>query len=426
MNYRETKEYLFNLRGGGSKYGIDRMRLLVEKLGHPERKLRVIHVAGTNGKGSVCAMAESIYRAAGFKTGLFTSPHLVRLGERVRVNNVLLTEDRIVRLTRQLRDVSQEITRAGSPEDHPTFFEFITAMGFLHFVENSVDVAVFETGLGGRLDATNVVEPAVTVITSIGLDHCEMLGHTHAAIAREKAGILKPGKPLVLGRVNDESRAVIEEVAREREVPVIRVDDVFGEGEGRRPWPETSLEGEHQRLNAAAAVLAVERLAGELPVTPEQAAAGLARVEWPGRWQRLVLGGVNHIFEAAHNPEGAEVLDAQLSRLTAAGIRPIVAAGALGDDRARALFSVIGRHAAEVVLFMPNQKRATSFEVMKSFLPPDFQGPVRFGRVREEFSPAGFHRARPGETVVVTGSIYLIGEVMEALEGVETGEETLQ
>ncbi len=414
MDYVSAKEYLFGLKGKGSKFGIDRMRLFVEKLGHPERQLRVIHVAGTNGKGSVSAMCEAIFRAAGYRTGLYTSPHLVRLGERVQVDRKILSEDEIVAYTLELKAVAEELVR-GAEEDHPTFFEFMTAMAFLHFQRKAVDVAVIEVGLGGRLDATNVVDPAVSVITSIGLDHCQQLGDTLPKVAREKAGIIKPGKQVVLGQLATEPRQAIEEIARERGSAVIRVEQRFGDG--LADWPRTNLAGEHQRKNAGTATLAVEAVRDLLPVSPERIAEGLACVEWAGRWQKREFGGKSLIFEAAHNPEGAEALDRQLARLVAdTGRRPVVAVGALGDARAHALLDVISRHARAIYLFEPNQPRATPLAVLRESIPVSFEGAVECRRVNDVFGPGSCGLGEVGETIVVTGSLYLIGEVLERLE----------
>jgi dihydrofolate synthase/folylpolyglutamate synthase len=175
-SYGAVQDYLFSLKARGLKFGIDRMRLLAEALGHPERAAPCIHVAGTNGKGSVSAMLDAIFRAAGWRTGLYTSPHLVRLGERVQVNRRMLSEEEILAWTRELRVVAARVAEAGGDDDHASFFEFMTAMAFLQFARERCDLNIVEVGLGGRLDATNIVDPVVSVITSIGLDHCEMLG----------------------------------------------------------------------------------------------------------------------------------------------------------------------------------------------------------------------------------------------------------
>ncbi len=294
-DYAAVKDYLYSLKAGGMKFGIDRMQRLAAALGHPERSYPVIHVAGTNGKGSVSAMIESILRLAGRRTGLYTSPHLVKLGERVQVNRRLLTEAEIVAYARELRPVAEKAAEFAADE-HATFFEFMTAMAFLQFQRSQVDVAVVEVGMGGRLDATNIVAPEVSVITSIGLDHCAELGDTVEKIAREKAGIIKPGRPVVIGRVPPGAERVIREVAAAQRAPVHSVRDVFGEDVAR--YPETNLEGDYQRWNAATAALAVRLLSPMLQADGQAVVRGLLKVDWPGRWQRLEVGG-RHLILAA-------------------------------------------------------------------------------------------------------------------------------
>ena len=211
-DYASVQDYLFSLKPRGVKFGIDRMQSWIERLGHPERACPCIHITGTNGKGSTAAMLESILRAAGWKVGLYTSPHLVRLGERVQVNREILTEDQIIRYTNELRPIAEDVSRL-NPDDHPSFFEFMTAMAFWQFARKRCDISIIEVGMGGRLDATNVVLPEISVITSISLDHCEILGDTVEKIAYEKAGIIKPGRPVVLGHVPPGAEVVIREVA---------------------------------------------------------------------------------------------------------------------------------------------------------------------------------------------------------------------
>ncbi|MFM7751803.1 MAG: bifunctional folylpolyglutamate synthase/dihydrofolate synthase, partial [Opitutaceae bacterium] len=212
--YQAAVDRLCALKPVGRAFGIDRMRALVAEIGHPERAFPCVHVAGTNGKGSVSAMVEAIFHAAGWRTGLYTSPHLVHLGERVQVDRVRLTEDEIVRYISEIEGAGA--TPGTDPELTPTFFEYLTAMAFLQFARRKCGVAVIEVGLGGRLDATNVVTPEVSVITSIAMDHCEVLGDTLEKIAAEKAGIIKPGRPVVLGRVPPAAERVIRAIAAER------------------------------------------------------------------------------------------------------------------------------------------------------------------------------------------------------------------
>ncbi len=432
-DYAAVTGYLYALKAGGVKYGIDRMRRLAESLGHPERSYPVIHVAGTNGKGSVAAMLESILRASGRHTGLYTSPHLVKLGERVQVDRRLLTEAEIVAYTNELMPVAQTAA-ARAADEHATFFEFMTAMAFLQFQRKGVDAAIVEVGLGGRLDATNIVEPEVTVITSIGLDHVAELGGTIGQIAREKAGIIKPGRPVVMGRLPAEAERVVREVAASLGAPLHSVREIFGEE--LTDYPATNLEGDYQRWNAATATLAVRLFAerrsasgGRVPPTEEHIAHGLRHVNWPGRWQRTSIGGRPLILDASHNPEGAQMLDLNLRNLAAAtGRKPVVVAAALGEFRARALLEVVLRHAAEVHLVTPHQARACTFEELAAFVPADARHRVHRATVAGIFPDA--HTCTVGgrnDTVVVTGSIYLLGEVLERLEpGRGAGEGRLQ
>lgn len=440
-DYSAVTEYLYALKAGGVKFGIDRMRRLAAALGHPERSYPVIHVAGTNGKGSVSAMLDAILHAAGWRTGLYTSPHLVKLGERVQVDRRLLTEAEIVAYVNELRPVAERAALEAADE-HATFFEFMTAMAFLQFQRRQADIAIVEVGLGGRLDATNVVQPEITVITSIGLDHIAELGGTVALIAREKAGIIKPSRPVVIGRLPPEAEQVIREVAAGLAAPVHSVREVFGDE--LSAYPATNLEGDYQRWNAATATL-VARVFAErwsaasgraenpsgvpVPPTEEHIARGLLQVNWPGRWQRTTLGGRPLVLDASHNPEGAAVLDQNLQQLVAeTGRAPVIVAGALGEFRARALLEVVGRYAKEIHLVVPHQARASSFEEMLALVPADQRARVHRGTLETIFPDA--HTCTvggPGDTVVVTGSIYLLGEVLERIEpGRGAGEGKLQ
>jgi dihydrofolate synthase/folylpolyglutamate synthase len=415
-DYSAVKDYLYALKAGGVKFGIDRMRRLVAELNHPERSYPVIHVAGTNGKGSVAAMLESILRAGGLRTGLYTSPHLVKLGERVQVDRQLLTEAEIMAYARELQPVAARAAKF-APDEHATFFEFMTAMAFLQFQRRHVDVAIIEVGMGGRLDATNVVQPAVSVITSIGLDHCAELGDTVEKIAAEKAGILKPGVPVVIGRLPPGAEQVVRGVAAANGAAVHAVREVFGED--LAGYPVTNLEGDYQRWNAATATLAARLLPVRL--RPEAAAIerGLGHVAWPGRWQRLTVGGRHLILDASHNPEGAQVLEENLRRLEGAlaGAKPIIVTGALGEFRARALLEVVARHAREIHVVTPQQARATPYAEMVNLAPTGAGPLLREGTVSAIFPDARTCTlGKPGDTIVITGSLYLLGEILERIE----------
>jgi dihydrofolate synthase/folylpolyglutamate synthase len=413
-DYATTQDYLFSLKARGVRFGIDRMRDWAGALGHPEWAVPVIHVAGTNGKGSTAAMIEAILRAAGWRTGLYTSPHLVRLGERVQVDRRALTEEEIMAYANELRPVAERVSRV-NPDDHPSFFEFMTAMAFLQFQRRGCDIAVIEVGLGGRLDATNVVVPEIAVITSIGLDHCEYLGDTVEKIAAEKAGIIKQGRPVIIGRLPAGAERVIRQIAAERGSRVISVAEEFGGDVAG--YPTTNLEGDYQRWNAATATLVARLLPARWKLTDEVIAQGLQGVDWPGRWQRLTLGGRRLILDTSHNPEGAGVLESNLRRLAREDpAKPAVVVGVLGAARARPLLDVIARHSGVIYLVVPNQARACSHDELAALLPATFSGRVVRATVPEIFPSAQSCTAgRQGDTVLVTGSVYLIGEVLERI-----------
>ena len=412
--YAAATEFLFAQRAHGRKFGVDRMQVLAAELGHPERQTPCLHIAGTNGKGSVAAMLDAILHAAGWRTGLYTSPHLVQLGERVQVDRVMLTPAEICAYVAELRPIGERLG-AVDPDDQPSFFEYMTAMAWLQFARRSCDIAVIEVGLGGRLDATNLVTPELSLITSIAMDHCEILGDTLEKIATEKAGIIKPGRPVILGRMPREAEDVIRAIAAGRGSAVISVREEFGDD--LEAYPHTNLEGDYQRWNAATATLAARALAPRWRTTPAAVERGLTHVDWPGRWQRVRIGGRLAILDASHNPEGAKVLESNLAHLEAeTGRAPIVITGVLGVARARPLIETIARHAGVIHFVVPQQPRACSFEELAALVPAGFRGRLVRDSVENLFpTPDRCTAGGPDDVVVVTGSIYLLGEVMARL-----------
>ncbi|MEO7599239.1 MAG: folylpolyglutamate synthase/dihydrofolate synthase family protein, partial [Opitutus sp.] len=408
-DFKSVADYLFGLKPRGRKLGIDRMRPLAAALGDPQRLTPCIHLAGTNGKGSVAAMLESILRASGKRVGLYTSPHLVHLGERIQVNRQPLADDRILGYTRELDLIADGIAAAGAPEDRPSFFEYMTAMAFLEFHRRECDVAIYEVGLGGEFDATNLVQPEVSVITSIGLDHCEWLGNTVESIASAKAGIIKRGIPVVIGRVPPSAESVIRTIAQTVEAPVHSVRDVFGESLGS--YPKTNLHGDYQRWNAATATLAARCLTPIWGIDDALIERGLAAVSWPGRWQQTQIGERRAVLDASHNSEGAAVLEANLKALMEeTGRAPIVIVGALGAERASYLVEAIARYARDIYVVAPDQPRATSTADLANLVPSEFRGRVHQARVTDLFPGGDVCTAGSGDDIiVVTGSIYLLG-----------------
>ncbi len=266
---------------------LDRIRQVLDRLGNPESRLKIVHVAGTKGKGSTCTLIESILRAAGYSTGLYTSPHLERFEERIAVNGAACSPAEVVRLVERLRPVAEEVdSLCGGSERGPTFFDIVTAMGFVHFAEQAVDYAVVEVGLGGRLDSTNACTPVVCAITSIGMDHMKQLGNTLVAIASEKSGIIKPGVPVVSGVTQRGPQSVIAVKADEVGAPLIQV----GRDDPSHPALcdlAPSLRGEHQRSNAAVALAVIEQLINQgANISPDAIRTGLATVSLPAHRTR--------------------------------------------------------------------------------------------------------------------------------------------
>ncbi|HEY2329078.1 MAG TPA: folylpolyglutamate synthase/dihydrofolate synthase family protein, partial [Verrucomicrobiae bacterium] len=323
MTYAEAIQFLYGLQMFGANFGLETTRKLAALAGNPQEKLRFIHVAGTNGKGSTCAMLESVYRAAGLRVGLFTSPHLVSFRERIQVNRQLIPESELVRLVEEFQPLLKEF----SADQHPTMFEAVTVMALKFFAEQKCGLVIWETGLGGRLDATNIVTPLASVITNIALDHEQWLGNTLEKIAAEKAGIIKPGVPVTTAAREPEVLRVIEEVAREKNAPLTRIQNSKFKIQNSEP----SLLGEHQKLNATLAVATVEVLQKQIPVAEKNIRTGLAQVNWPGRLQLVTQpGGRKILLDGAHNVAGAEALRAVLEK-EFAGIRPVLIFGALAD-----------------------------------------------------------------------------------------------
>ncbi len=330
-NIEKTLERLYALRTHGIKPGLEVAEGLVSALGHPERSLAVVHVAGTNGKGSVCAMLESVLRAGGLRVGLYTSPHLVRFNERMRVDGEPIRDAELAELFEVVEPCADRIQRE-SPGREVTFFELTTALAFEHFRRQRVQVAVVEVGMGGRLDATNVVLPLVSVITRISLEHMQYLGTTLEAIAGEKAGIIKPGRPVVCGAMPEEAREVMRSVAGRHGAPFIdaaervSVRRVSQGLEGQKVaiagaatdygTVALGLLGRHQLENCATAVAAVETMADYSPIAipPETVRGGLASAEWAGRLQ-VLSSDPPVLLDGAHNPDGARALGVALKEL---------------------------------------------------------------------------------------------------------------
>jgi dihydrofolate synthase/folylpolyglutamate synthase len=407
MTYQSAIEYLYGLRLFGAKLGLENTLKLAALVGHPHERLRIIHVAGTNGKGSTCAMLESIYREAGLRVGLFTSPHLVHFGERIQVNRRLMPEKDVVRLLAAL----QPLLREFPTEAHPTFFEVVLVMALLYFVEHGCDLVIVETGLGGRLDATNIVTPLASVITNVQFDHQRWLGHSISAIAAEKAGIIKPGVPVITGAREPEALAVIQETARRNRSPLMLVTP-----DHTQHAPLKSLDlpllGWHQRFNAAVAVAAVQALQRRIPACESALKMGLTTVKWAGRLQQVILSeGRRLLLDGAHNPGGATALRAALAEHFP-DQKPALVLGILDDKDWQLMCEILAPIASRVICVPLSSERTMAPEILAAACRranPSVDAQVCNGIA------AALPVLSKESFVLVSGSLYLIGETMEHL-----------
>lgn len=423
MTYSVAIGYLYGLQKHGIKLGLETMDVLLGRIGHPERRLRALHIGGTNGKGSTAAMAASILQASGLRVGLYTSPHLIEFRERIRVKGEMIPEERVADLTGRLRD-------AAAPDLDPTFFEITTAMALLHFAESNVDLAVLEVGLGGRFDATNVVRPAACAITTIALDHQEYLGRTEGAIAFEKAGIIKPSVPVVIGRLGPEASGVVCRVAQERTAPLWRLGhDFFVEGDGPEQFAYRSvtqayegltcaLVGRHQLDNAACA-LALLEAAGKAGVVVDEAAVrqGLQSVMWEGRLE-LIEEYPKVLLDGAHNPAAATALARYLQEYLARypGSRIIFVWGMMRDKDHRGFIAPLQSVVSEIVLTQANLARAATVQELRGSL-AEWRRPILEASLPAEALMVAKQRATSRDLICVAGSLMLLGDVKAAVRG---------
>jgi dihydrofolate synthase / folylpolyglutamate synthase len=422
----DSLAWLFGLEQFGIKFGLDNIAAILAALNHPERAFRAVHVAGTNGKGSVTAMTDAALRAAGHRTGRYTSPHLVRLNERFAIDGAAVDDVSLEHAVGDVRDEVERLRKTGSLEVHPTFFEVTTAVAFELFKRAAVDIAVCEVGLGGRLDATNVLVPLVTAITSIGFDHQQHLGRTLREIAVEKAGIIKPDVPVVLGKMEPEAQQAIAGVARERHAPLVVASTGAQAREERRADErvlirlqtprrdygpiELALRGAHQTDNALVAVKVLETL-DDLGVSVPASAVvkGLEQVAWPGRLEiRRMAGGREALLDAAHNPDGAAALAAFLRTSPFRGC-PLVF-GAMRDKDLDGMLRALAPETGPIVATRAANARSADAEAIAArarAIRPDAKVIVAHSS-REALEAAW----RLSPRIVVAGSIFLLGDVM--------------
>jgi len=424
LSYSKAIDYLYGLQRFGIKLGLENIRHLMTVLNEPHRSFRSIHIAGTNGKGSTAAMVATVLAEAGFRTGLYTSPHLIDFTERIRVNGVPIPPMEAARLTEKIR--------AASPDRPVTFFEFTTAMAFLYFAESAVDFVAAETGMGGRYDATNVLTPDVTVITPIDFDHQAHLGATLDRIAAEKAGIIKPSVPVVTSADRPEAVSVIRKVCRDLKAPLHRLGTEF-RVEGSSPqrfrfegvrWSFSDLNcgllGRHQISNAGCALAALELLSQTgVPIGEDAVRRGLSSVRWEGRLERMppAPSGAAVILDGAHNPAGARALREflELARPSSPG-RLILVLGILLDKDIDGILAPLVPIADEVVATHPRIERALAAEDLSRSL-EKYSVPVT---VRDSLGEAlryAQSAAAAGDLICVTGSLYTVGEARSHLKG---------
>ena len=412
MDYAQAIEFLHRLQIFGARPGLASTRRLASLVGNPQEGLQFLHVAGTNGKGSTCAMLESICRAAGLKVGLFTSPHLVSFRERIQINRRLIEEKDVAALVGELRP---HLEREFSSADHPTFFEVVTIMALLFFSRRHVDVVIWETGLGGRLDATNIVTPLVSVITNVQLDHEQWLGSTRAAIAAEKAGIIKPGIPVVTSAGDREALEVIVETARRNDAPLTVIGATHAEAVGSAV--SLPLAGGHQRLNAALALAAVDAAGSKLLVSEESCWRGLREVQWAGRFQEVRRGSRVLVLDGAHNPAGIQALREVLGERFP-GVKPCFIFAAMKDKDWAAMASGLGDLVGRVLLCRIGTERSAQPEELVGA----FRGVLGDGAAVEICGSLAEALARSEDCplTVITGSLYFVGEACQAL-GISAG-----
>lgn len=411
--YDETYTFLCSLERFGILLGLDNIRSLLAKLGNPQLRFPVVHIAGSNGKGSVAAIVTAILRSAGYRTALYTSPHLNDFRERIRIDGALVSKEAVIRAAEKVREVYD-------PEK-TTFFEFTTAVAFLCIAEERPDIAIVEVGLGGRLDATNTVNPLVTVITDISREHEDYLGKGIESVAREKAGVIKVGVPVVSGAVRKAARKVIRETAVSRDAPLLEFGRDFTavpsadrsftfHGPGRYLENlNSALAGSHQVKNAALAVAVIEELNRRgFTVGEDAIRRGTAAARFPGRFEQ-VAEKPDVIIDAAHTPESIRLLKSTFTKLYP-GVRPLVITGMLAEKNWREMAKILATMADRVMCVPPQGNRALD----PAMLADEFARhgiSARIAPTVEEGFRDVMEIAEPGDVVLAVGSLYMIGPV---------------
>jgi dihydrofolate synthase/folylpolyglutamate synthase len=415
VNYPDSVQFLYALGNEikTAKLGLERITTVLEALGRPQDRCRFVHVAGTNGKGSTCAIIESVLRASGRRTGLFTSPHLAEPTERIQIDGRPISSDRFTAAFERVIEAVEELLDAGSIDLHTTYFETVTAMGLLVFAEEAVDMVVLEVGLGGRLDATNVVRPEICVVTPIDYDHEAFLGKSLESIAGEKAGILKAGVPAVFARQRPEAGGVLCARAAELRIATttteswrVRDLELHARGSRFRLQGETTLSidcpfaGEHQVENAVTAAISCYQLG--IPAAAIE--TGIAQSRWPGRLERI-SEKPEIILDGAHNPAGARALAAYIDRFYS-GRRVRLIYGAMRDKAIEEIGGILFPRAYEVICTAPRQARALAPEIMAKMVShPNLRVATNIDEALDMVRDADDR-----DVIFITGSLFLVAE----------------
>lgn len=424
MNYEEALQYINQLNSKGIALGLERIEALLDRLGNPQKGQRFIHVAGTNGKGSVCAFLDSALREAGLRVGRYISPTLYDYRERIQIDGQYISKQAVASLLTTIQQACVQMERQGL--EPPTVFEVETALAFLYFAEQHCDYVLLEVGMGGRLDSTNVIsQPVLSVITPISLDHTRMLGDHLAAIAAEKGGIVKPHCPAVLGPQQPEAQAVLTARCQQCGITPLQVDvnqiqKQQWSWQGQRfsygRWSQLTigLSGDYQRVNGAIAIEALQLLQKEEPaLTDEAIQAGLAKARWPGRFE-IIGQAPLFVVDGAHNSAGAQAL-AQTLQEHFSGKRIWLLLGVFRDKDYQQIGAILSGCSQTVFCFQPQHERGLEAELLAAAVAPYFQQ-VQVAESAEQAVQQVLQRADREDVVVSCGSLSTIGAVQRAVQ----------
>ncbi len=425
MNYQQAWDYLDSLQFHKIKLGLDAMRSFMARVKNPEQQLKTVHVAGTNGKGSVCVTLLTLLTKAGYRVGLYTSPHLSSVRERFRIGNTFISEETFARIATQIRDVLGE--------EKITYFEFTTAIAFLWFAEEKLDLVVLETGLGGRLDATNIVTPLVSVITNISMDHEAYLGNTISAVAGEKAGIIKDGVAVVTAVKADAGLAEVEAASKEKNAALYRYENDFSSmlnADTSWQWRMSnisydklrcSMKGDYQIENASLALATLQLLKKhDFQVSEKMIHKGLKSVHWPGRLESFSLEKegkkIHYLLDGAHNPAGVESL-VQTLKKECTYRKLIVIWGAMADKDLQSTLASVAELADNIVLTKPDGERSANPELLLENVPSAYKDKCKLLPTVESAISRAEELATPEDLILIAGSLYLVGASRKILLG---------